>query len=134
VFYAWDITIPADTGEASPVTQLLKLTRGIIKRIDIRFPDGCHRMVKVRIFRYESQLVPLSRDEWVTGDGETVPTEPFYELLEAPYQLKFVGCSPGTKYKHTVTVRIQLLGEEEAAPWRVIKTFIELLRRMMGLR
>ncbi len=112
MFDAFDITIPADTSESSPKEQILKLRRGIITKADIKFPSGCHGLVKVRIFRSDFQLIPLSHSEWVTGDGETVPTETYYKLDEAPRQLKFIGCSPTTTYDHVITVRIQILPSE----------------------
>jgi len=134
VFFSWDITIPADTSEKDPLEKDLTLTHGVITRIDVKFPPGCHGLVKVRLFRFDSQLIPLTRDEWVTGDGETVPTAlPLhYELLEEPYALKFVGCSPGAQYKHTVTVRVNVMRPRPDP----VEQLVELLRTLferMGL-
>jgi hypothetical protein len=130
MFFAWDITIPAGTPETDPVIKILKLTKGVITRVDLKFPRGCHGMVRVRLTRYESPLVPLSRGEWVTGDNESIPTEGYYELTEIPTQLKFVGCSPGTLYDHTVTVRIQVLPQKVATMIPVIELLSRLLQRM----
>jgi len=107
-FYCWNITVTADKKEDEPLTKWLKLTRGIITRIDIKFPAGCHGLVKVRLFQESLQLIPLSEDEWVTGDGELIPTETYAELTDKPYQLKFVACSPTTIHSHVITVRIQV--------------------------
>ena len=133
MFFAWDITVDAGTEEDDPKTQILKLTKGVITGLDVVFAPGCHRLVKTRIRRYESQLVPLSRDEWVTGDGETVRTEPYYEMLEAPYQLKFIGASPLTAYDHVITVRVRMQPFEVAAPWSIIRDFVAIVKKLMGL-
>jgi len=109
LFWAWDIRIPASTSESAPITQILKLSHGVITRIDLKFPAGCHGYAKVRINRWEFQLVPLNRNEWCTGDDETIPTELYYELTEEPYQLKFIGCSPDADYDHTITVRVSIV-------------------------
>lgn len=130
MFYAWDIKITKGKKEEDPKIQILKLSKGVITRADIKFPPGCHGLVKVRLRRYESQLAPLSRDEWVTGDGETVPTEAYYELVEAPFQLKFVGCSPGTSYDHTVTVRMQVLPKPVATFMPLVDVMTRFLRRI----
>ncbi|MBW2674781.1 MAG: hypothetical protein JRD89_15445 [Deltaproteobacteria bacterium] len=106
------------------------MTKGIIDRLDIKFPAGCHGLVKVRLFRFGSQLVPLSRGEWVTGDGETVPTQLRYELLEEPYALKFVGCSPGTQYEHTVTVRVSVTRPRPDPVQQLVELLHTLLRRL----
>jgi len=121
MFYAWDITIPAGRTETNPLEQILKLTKGVITKADIKFPSGCHGLVKIRIKRREQQLIPLSSDEWVTGDGETIETEAYYEMETSPTQLKFIGCAPTTAYDHTVTVRIQVLPSEVATPQPIIE-------------
>ena len=128
MFYAWDITVGASTLESSPKTQELKLTAGVITRVDLKYPAGCKGMVKVRILHSEFQLVPLSRGEWVTGDNETVPTETFFTLSPDQNSLKFVGVSPGTSYPHTITVRVNIEPEEVASYWpltRLFKLFLE---------
>jgi len=133
MFYAWDITVTAGTAEVSPKEQILKLTKGVITRIDIKFPPGVHGLVKVRLLRYESQLIPLSGSEWVTGDGEAVTTEGYYEMDETPAQLKFVACSPNATYNHTITVRVSIDPPEVAAPWEVLRDFVNIVKRLMGI-
>lgn len=128
MFFAWDILVDAGKKEDDPKKQILKLTKGVITRVDIKFPPGCNGMVKVRLFRYESQLIPLSRDEWVTGDSESVPTEAFYELTEVPTQLKFIGCSPGTTNPHTVTLRVQVLPMAVATFAPLVKLMTKFLK------
>jgi hypothetical protein len=132
MFYAWDIAITAGTTEAAPVTQTLKVTKGIITSLEIKFPPGCHSLAKVRILRSTFQLIPLSRGEWVTGDAETVKTDPYYELEETPSELVFKGCSPSASYAHTITVRVSIVPVEVGASWLVMKDFIDVLKRMMG--
>jgi hypothetical protein len=127
MFYAWDITVPLSTPESDPVVKVLKLSKGVIVKVDIKFPDGCHGGVKVRLLRYEHQFIPLNRDDWVTGDAETVTTPEYFELSEAPAQLKFVGCAPETFYVHTITVRITILPKPIAS----LMPVMDLLSRMM---
>jgi len=133
VFYAWDITIPAGTPETDPVERDLEVTKGVVTRIDIKFPPGCHGLVKVRLLRYGSQLIPLSRGEWVTGDGEAVETEGYYPMEEEPLALRFVGCSPQTAYPHTITVRVQVTPHEIASPWQTLREFVKIMKRLMGI-
>ena len=106
--YTWDIIIPANTPDSSPTKQHLILTVGIVKHIDIKFPAGCHGMVKIRLKRWNFQLVPLSSDEYVTGDDETIPIETYYEMLEVPTFFVFEGSSPNTTYQHKITIRIDV--------------------------
>lgn len=126
MFYPWDITIPAGTTEAAPIEQKLILTAGIIKNVHIKFPAGCHGMVKVRLFRWGFQLIPLTDGEWVTGDDETVPTETYYELTESPFFLMFKGCSPDTTYDHKISVRIEIEPALKESDLQVIEKLNEI--------
>ena len=130
MFYAWDITVTANTLETSPKEQILKLSKGVITQAIIKFPAGCHGLVKARLRFHEHQLVPLSSGEWVTGDDEAVATEAYYEMGSTPYELKFIGVSPGTTYNHTITVRIQVLPKTIASWIQVIELLSRLLRRL----
>jgi hypothetical protein len=130
VFFAWDILIEAGTLENDPVVQILKLSAGIIVKVEVKFPDGCHGEVKVRLLRNEQQLIPLNRDDWVTGDAETVTTPEYYELTETPTQLKFIAMSPTTFYDHTVTVRITILPKPIASLMPVMDLLARLMQRL----
>jgi len=134
MFFAWDITLPANTLATSPKTQTLKLSKGVITKVEVKFARGCHGMVQVRLLHQESQLVPLSRGEWVTGDDEAVSFPEFFELWTTPYQLKFIGCSPGTTYDHVLSVRITVLPKQVASMIPVIELLTRLLERMGVLR
>ena len=128
MFYAWDITIDKNTDEDDPEIKLLKLSKGLIFKIDVKFPKGCNGLAKIRLFRYESQLVPLNADEWMTGNDESVPTETEYDLVEAPYQLKFIGINEDDTWPHTVTVRVTIssrLVDPATQLTNIIKTLFE---------
>lgn len=127
MFHAWDITVPADTKEATPVEQELELPMGIITKVSVKFPAGCHGCVGVRLCRWTFQLVPLSSEEWVTGDDESISTETYYELLEVPTFFTFKGCSPDTSYDHTVTVRIEVNPVVSASQQALIDRLDKLL-------
>jgi hypothetical protein len=131
MYFCWDKTVDADTPEKLPLRGYLKITKGIITRVDIKFPAGCHGMVKVRLYRHEQQLIPLTRDEWITGDDETIPTETYGDLTDYPYQLKLVACSPDTTYDHTITVRIQVL-PSYAAGFAQLTNYVQRLLNKLG--
>lgn len=130
MFFCWDITISANTLEDDPLEGWLSLPKGIVTHVDVKFPAGCHGMVRIRLFKESLQLIPLSEDEWVTGDDEPVPTDTYAELLDSPYKLKIQACSPDTDYDHTITVRINVQPEYAAGVsslTRMFKTFLEKL-------
>lgn len=132
MFNAWDITVTANTLDASPIEETLKLTKGVIVRCDIKFPAGIHGLVKVRLLHHTFQLIPLNRGEYVTGDDETVPTETYFELKESPYSLKFEGSSPGTKYAHTITVRVTVVPKAIASMYPLVEWLENFAKRIFG--
>jgi len=132
--YAWDITIPANTLESNLKEQTLKLHPGIITRVGCKFPAGCHGMVKVRIFVGGVFLLfPLSAGGWVTGDDEEAWYTYYYELTGRPKEVIFRGCSPGTTYPHTVTIRITVLPHAVASIMPILDLLTRLLKRL-GVR
>jgi len=130
MFFAWDISVTAGTAEATPKTQILKLTSGVITGVDVKFPSGCHGLVKVRLKHWEFQLMPLSRGEWITGDDEAVKMPTYFELATGPYELKFEGSSPDASYDHTVTVRVSVLPKAVASMVPLIELLTRLFQRM----
>jgi hypothetical protein len=130
VFFCWDITIEADTKEKAPYDDFLPLPKGIITHVDIKFPAGCHGMVKVRLFQEALQLIPLTEDEWVTGDDEIVPTDTYCELLESPFKLKIIACSPDTEYDHVITVRINVQPEYAAGIASLTRMFKSFMAKL----
>lgn len=131
MLFSFPITIPANTPANNPTTQTLKLDLGVITTVGIRFAAGCHGMVQVRLLKDESILVPLNKDTWLNGDDETVNNDVYYEFTSTPYELKFVGSSPGTTYDHTVLVRINVLSAEEALPSKALTSLVAILKQYL---
>jgi hypothetical protein len=134
LFYAWDVTVPAGTEDSAPIEQTLKLTKGTVTKVSIKFPAGCSGLVKVRVFHEEFQLVPLTKGEYVTGDDETVDAEMLYELGSRPYALKLRASSPGCQYDHTITVRVTLMPTAYAAAWLYLAKFVDAVTTLIGLK
>ena len=132
--YAWDITIDPGTEDKDPLEQTLDLHPGIISKIEVKFPAGCHGMVKVRLLFGRFQIVPLSRGEWVTGDDETVSFNTYHEIIKEPVKLFFQGSSPGTTYEHVVTVRITVLPKEIVSMKPLLDLLTMFLKRLGVIR
>lgn len=134
MFYAWDITIPANTLDAVPASYRLNITRGVITNITVKYPAGCHGLVKVRLNYEESQLIPLTRVSWLTGDDQVVPVVEHFEVSTPPSFLRFLGSSPGTIYSHTITVTVTVLPRIVASMVPVIELLTKLFSKLFGLK
>jgi len=129
--YAWDITITAGKTKTAPSQQTLQLHPGIITRIGVRFPRGCHGLVYVRLTRGGVfQIYPLSAGQWIAGDDEEVAFNYHFDLSDRPRELMFEGASPTCTYDHTVTVRVTVLPKWAASMLPVVELLTKVLQRL----
>jgi len=116
MFFEHDITIPPNTPSEAFFSQTLRLSRGIIKRIDLVFPAGCAGLVGVRLLKQAFQVIPLNYPKWIETDGETVSIQTEIYLTEIPYELEFQGYNLDDTFEHTIRVRV--LMEPSSLPFR----------------
>lgn len=133
MLFSFPITVPANTSADNPTTQTLKLDVGVITTVGVRFAAGCHGLVQVRLLKDESILVPLNKDTWLNGDDETVENDVYYQFESAPYELKFLGSSPGTSYAHTVLVRVNVLSVDVALPSEALTSLVAILKQYLRI-
>ena len=131
MLFAFPLTIPANTPEGMPFTQVLTLDFGVVTKISIKFPAGCHGLVQVQLLQNESVLVPQNGDTWLSGDDETISMEIYFQFNSEPYELKFLGISPTTTYDHTILVRIEILSADEAFPSQAMTDLVQILTQYL---
>jgi len=131
VFYDFSFTVPANTTKASPYQEHIKLTHGIIHRVELGFPGGCAGEVHCVIKRGLHQVWPTNPDGSLNADKFTIVFNEFYPLLHRPYILTLQGWSPGTTYPHTIELRFGILPPEVLMPEETfIQAFKKLLQRL----
>jgi hypothetical protein len=106
VFYSFDLTIPANTPAAYPVSLLCAVSSGVVERVMVVFPTGCATLAHVRVFRGAHQLWPSNLDGSFASDGEFLDFDEDYPVLDAPFELTFTGWNDDDTYSHTVTLRL----------------------------
>lgn len=115
MFYDFALTIPANTTEASPLEEVVKVTHGVLHRVEIAFPAGCAGLAHLVILHWGFQLYPTNPGGSFASDDYTIPIDDYFELFFAPYTLKLRGYNEDDTYSHTITVRIGVLPEDVAA-------------------
>jgi len=96
-------------------------------------PPGCHRLVYATVSHRLTQLMPFNPDDAVRADGETVRGEYYYEISESEPELILRAWSPLTAYPHTITFDVNMLPAEVAAPWQIIRDFVDIVKKLMGI-
>lgn len=112
MYYDVSFTIPANTAKASPTELDVKLTYGVVHRVEIGFPSGCAGLAHLQIRRGGHQVWPTNPQGSFNTDGYTIPINDYYELFEEPYILTLVGWNLDDTYDHTLEVRFGVLPPE----------------------
>lgn len=134
MFYDFAITIPAGRTEDNPVEEILKLTKGIIHRVEVEFYPGPRRYAWVKIFYHEHQLWPTNPGGSFRTDGYTISFDEYEELKSEPFDLKVKGYSPDANYSHVITVRIGILESRAAILLLTALKGLMKLFRLMGIK
>ena len=131
MYYEFDITVPANTAEATPIEQIMALTEGVITYAEIQFPRGTYDLVHCRVFDREFQIWPINRPGYLSSDGYVVPIPDTHELVTTPYELKIKAWSLADTYDYVIKVRItvQRPGEmEKISPLgKALNKFLQLV-------
>ena len=106
MYYDVPLTIAANTPELTPTDLEVKLTHGVIHRIEIEFPAGCAGLAYLQIHHMGHQLWPTNPGGAFHSDNHVIIIDDYFELLGPPYILKLRGWNLDELYDHTVTVRI----------------------------
>lgn len=114
MFYDYPITVPADTSKDAPHTEVLRVTHGVLHRVEIEFPAGCVGLVHLTITRFGHQLFPTNPSASFASDDHTITFDDYIEIYTAPYNLRVDAWSEGTTYDHTITVRLGILPQSIA--------------------
>ena len=68
--YPFDVTIPAGTPIATPVTVLTQFEANTVDRIEWNFPPGCQGLVGIQIGSRSVPVIPSNRSQWLIRSGE----------------------------------------------------------------
>lgn len=131
MIFEYDLVVPANTLELAPVSEELMLSHGIIHKLELAFPPGCHNAVKVILRRGLHQAFPLNPDGQFKGNAITLSYSTWYELEEAPYSLDVYAWSPGATYSHTITIRLGVERREILFPGGQALGIIERLGQLL---
>lgn len=123
--FQFDIVIPANTLEAEPYTEEIKLTKGQLVKLVLIFQFGCAYMVHTCLSLGGRQIMPVIEGMSYALDGYTLERDTAVMLTDHPFSLTFKGWSPGTVYDHTIGVLATVKTEKDTVE---MATLLELLR------
>ncbi len=134
MWFDTEITTPANTTEAAPVTTVIPVARGIITRVSFRPRPGHAALCHARVFYHEHQLWPVAREQSLHGDTFPVEWDDYEEILEAPFELVVRSWNEDDTYDHTFDLGFALLPEEIAAPDTGLLAGIRKFLGLVGIK
>ena len=125
------LTIDAGRTQAAPASTEMKLTKGIIHKVEITGDGGEHNLVFVVIRRGLHQVWPTNPDGQLHPGFFPISYPVWQPLEEEPYIMVIEGWAPDTTYNHTVTVRLGIQRREVLEPGREALGVIGKIRDLL---
>lgn len=97
----FDVTIPAGTPIATPVTVLTQFAPNVVTRIEWNFPPGCQGQVGIQIGSRSVPVIPFSRAQWLVRSGESAGMD--LEGMHDSGDWSVIGYNTGA-FPHTIHV------------------------------
>ena len=112
MIYSKYISTEIETYATKPLQTVLKVTRGLVYKIEIDFPPGPTGLLKVQIFDGGHQVWPSTPGEYFITDGYCISFDDTLLKLVAPFQFDIYTWNEDEKHAHGVTIRIGMVSSE----------------------
>lgn len=91
---------------------VLKVSKGLIYRVEVDFPPGCCGLLDCRIFDGGYQVWPSNRDDSFHGDASVIAFDDCYLKTAAPYEFRIETKNNDDTWAHTIQVRLGIVSSE----------------------
>ena len=129
--YEAEVT-PADTVD-DPLVFPVTLTSGILKGLEVFFPSGCSRTVRIQLWNRGKQIAPSNADGFYALDGDKASAGLHYDIDKEDNELFVIGWNIGGMYDHVITIHLEVQGPEENTMDELVKLMLETINRLIDL-
>jgi len=112
MIYTANITTPANTAREAPLRTPIKVTKGLVYRVEFFFPRGPSGLMGVCVTDGLYQCWPSSIGEYFISDNESIGFEDLYSKEAAPFEFTAITYNLDTAFEHFVSVRIGLVSKD----------------------
>lgn len=134
MYYDFAITVPANTTATSPLETELKLTHGIIHRVEVQFPIGTRALTHCRLLHHTFGHLPTNPSGSFASDGYTIPIDENLEFFSEPYIIKAVCWNDDDTWAHTVTIRFGIMESKTAIFFMGVMKGLAKMLKLMGIK
>lgn len=135
MIYSLDIETPANTAKADALHTPLKVTEGLVYRVEIQFPIGCAGLLYCAVHDGAYSAWPSTPGEWFRGDASTIAFDDTYLKLSEPFQFDIITYNLDDTYAHAVLIRIGMVSHDvfmarflPSYSWKYYKKMLDEMR------
>lgn len=136
MIYSRTISTGKVGADDNPLNTELRVTKGLVYKVELDFPPGSAGLLKVAISDGGFQVWPSTLGQYFTGDGILISFDDIYLKEAEPFEFSIYTCNEDTEYPHGVTVRIGLVSKEifmaRFLPSISYKYFEEMMLRLQA--
>jgi len=134
MIYTIDITTPPNTLLSSPLKSILRVTKGLVYKVEIEFPPGPCGFLYIAVFDGSYRVWPSSSDTWFHSDDKLISFDDCYLVENAPYSFSVFTFNIDDTYEHWCQVRLGVVSKEifmaRFLPSLSYKEMLEVISRL----
>ena len=104
--FSFNITTPKSTLKNSPLVTDLEISKGVIHKWYILFPEGHWAENHIQITKGGDPILPINSDGTLEGNGSPFDGEEFIYIKSSPYILQAHTWNDDIYNDHTLYIRI----------------------------
>lgn len=138
MIYTANITTDKDTAKTELKTSRIKVTKGLVYKMEIYFPSGSAGLMGVAVFDGLYQVWPSSVGEFFVGEDQEIDFDDLYMMDSAPYEFQVYTYNEDDTHNHFLAVRIGLVSQDlfmaRFLPQRSQAYLVKMLSKMADER
>lgn len=112
MIYTANITTPKDTAQTALQKTVVKVTNGLVYKVEFYFPSGSAGLMGVAVFDGLFQVWPSSVGDFFVGEDQLIAFDDMYLKESAPFEFQCYTYNTDDTNEHFVSVRIGLVSSE----------------------
>lgn len=111
--YVASAYVTTDNDSDNPVVVPVHMASGTLTDVQVVFPPGCVRLVRVQIYHGSTQLLPSELSTYYAEDSMVVPAKVHETFDTGDNYFRVVAWHVGCAYSHRVNVYFDVAGVDE---------------------
>jgi len=112
MIYTANITTSMNTPQTSLTQTVLRVTKGLVYKVEVYLPAGSAGLMGVAVFDGLFQLWPSTVGDFFVGEDQQIAFDDMYLKESAPYQFDIYSYNTDDTYDHFASVRVGLVSKE----------------------